>query len=459
MAAARPARHLHGQVRVERPGPVVPPRHDRRGRAAVRGGYRGSRLPGGDVPRRGQHPRLRDRREDRREGGQLLRHPQRHEQRPAVHQHRGRRVRGRRGGVLGDRRRRRPRDRHDRQHQGRRRGPGHQVGGAHGGRLDRVHGRGRRHRRSDRQRLPGVEAGGPGAGAGAELRRLRLHRRRGQVHVRADHPGPLPVLRARLRRRARCPVGRPARRCGQPGRGEGVHRPRGRGHEGDRPVRQAGSISGKVTDRATGQPIFGAYANIAGMQAGGIVGSTDTDGAYTLDGLGPYAWKLSFWHPDYAGQWSGAVAERSAATTVKVRVGATTTYNLPMRKGTLVTGVVTSAPGTQQNWLLVTVLNARTHDFRSYIEVNADGTYRGWVLGPQKVHLSLEGSVDGVRGHVWWRDGKTFAGADTLAVPRTGTVTANFTFNPVAGGPPVAVLRVGGRRAHPLQRHGDELPL
>ncbi|GAA1807450.1 hypothetical protein GCM10009682_31630 [Luedemannella flava] len=191
-----------------------------------------------------------------------------------------------------------------------------------------------------------------------------------------------------------------------------------------------GSISGKVTDRATGQPIFGAYANIAGMQAGGIVGSTDTDGAYTLDGLGPYAWKLSFWHPDYAGQWSGAVAERSAATTVKVRVGATTTYNLPMRKGTLVTGVVTSAPGTQQNWLLVTVLNARTHDFRSYIEVNADGTYRGWVLGPQKVHLSLEGSVDGVRGHVWWRDGKTFAGADTLAVPRTGTVTANFTFNP-----------------------------
>ncbi|GAA1764756.1 hypothetical protein GCM10009681_39810 [Luedemannella helvata] len=190
-----------------------------------------------------------------------------------------------------------------------------------------------------------------------------------------------------------------------------------------------GTISGTVTDRATGRPVGGAYVNIGGMSQS-VVAITDADGRYALDNLGPYRWKLSFWHPDYAGQWSGAVAERADATTVRVRAGATTRYDLAMRKGTAVTGVVSTPAGAPLNWALVAVYNARTHDHRSYAEVNADGTYRAWVLGPQKVDLLAEGSVDGVRAARWWRDANTNAEADELRVPASGTVTADFTLTP-----------------------------
>lgn len=189
-----------------------------------------------------------------------------------------------------------------------------------------------------------------------------------------------------------------------------------------------GSIAGVVTDRATGKPVYG-----IGVYADGsddALTATDETGAYVLDNLGPYAWPLLFVADDYGRQWSGATASHSDASTVRVRVGQTSSYNYALRQGATVTGTVLGPDGKAPVYAAINIVNAGTLDVMGQGSTGADGTYSLKVFGPQKVKVLFEGPVGNGWTRQWYRDADTFTDARTVSVPNRGTVTVNATLTP-----------------------------
>ncbi|WP_344084001.1 carboxypeptidase-like regulatory domain-containing protein [Luedemannella helvata] len=188
---------------------------------------------------------------------------------------------------------------------------------------------------------------------------------------------------------------------------------------------RAGTITGVVTDRATGRPVADAT-----VMAGGKGTGTDADGRYTIDGLGPYSWPLLFTHPDYAGVWSGGGTDRLKATGVRVRTGQTTRYDATLRTGVLITGAITVPGGGVPDWAQVSAVDADTFDVLAYVPLDSDGRYRLHVTGPNKVKLLFEGSAAGSWVQRWYPGVADFTRGRTIPVPPAGTLTADFVLAP-----------------------------
>jgi hypothetical protein len=75
---------------------------------------------------------------------------------------------------------------------------------------------------------------------------------------------------------------------------------------------QAGSISGKVTDKANGETLIGLTVGIEGTTKGAV---TDIEGRYILQGLTPGKYTLSFRYLGYQTKSISAVEVNANATT------------------------------------------------------------------------------------------------------------------------------------------------
>lgn len=153
---------------------------------------------------------------------------------------------------------------------------------------------------------------------------------------------------------------------------------------------------------------------------GDVLGDIEvgSDGRYTIDWLGPYQWPLLFWGKDHAPQWSGGVANRYLAQTVKVTSGAGATYNYQLKRGTEVKVVITNNP----NGGFAGVYNANTGDIMGLgwaDDLTQGATF--WVLGPQSVKIRIEG-----QGNGGWYGGADFAHAKTVFIPARGSKTVTF---------------------------------
>jgi len=191
----------------------------------------------------------------------------------------------------------------------------------------------------------------------------------------------------------------------------------------------AGSISGVVEDRATGQPLADALASPASFNDGwggssGVV-RTGADGRYTLAGYGPYKWTLFFKRSGYAAQWSGGGNNRFTAEGVKIKSGKTTVYDVQLRKGTLLTGTVTTSDGRPFGEARIVVINALTHDEMSSGDTGPDGVYRVPVLGPQDVKIQYYAAVNDQPAGGFYLNAADFAHAKTVTIPANGTKTIN----------------------------------
>jgi hypothetical protein len=188
----------------------------------------------------------------------------------------------------------------------------------------------------------------------------------------------------------------------------------------------AGSVSGVVTDRATGRPVGG-----VAVQAGGTGTETDATGRYTLDGLGPYSWQLLFAHPDYASQWTGGGTNRLTAPGVRIRTGQTARSDAALRTGTVITGLASGPGGVVPEWATVSAVNADTYDTMAAVSLDADGRYRLHVAGPQQVKIYFDGSVEGSWVQRWYPGVADFSAGRTLSIPPSATtITANLTVTP-----------------------------
>ncbi|MEV4535550.1 carboxypeptidase regulatory-like domain-containing protein [Asanoa sp. NPDC049518] len=161
-------------------------------------------------------------------------------------------------------------------------------------------------------------------------------------------------------------------------------------------VDRAGSIRGRVTDAATGEPL---QARIALFTANPGLGSseeeTDEDGNFQVDGLGPYRWPLKYSSFGYATTWTGGAVTRYSATGTQVTAGAVATANLGLTRGVTVTGDLVISKGTPTGWGRVSVLNTTTGDYVDTSDFVDTTVYELHVLPGQEIRYVYDVEIDG----------------------------------------------------------------
>ena len=199
---------------------------------------------------------------------------------------------------------------------------------------------------------------------------------------------------------------------------------------------RAGTISG-VLRGPDGQPSAGVNVQLRAFDIPGKAeyprDDTDSQGRYTVENLGPYAWPLLFTpRTDLPRQWSGAAANRFLAATVPVTSGVTSTYDTTLSAGARLTGTATMAPGdTAWSGGRLKVRNAVTGDLLATPEVPAGGgRYSVPVIGgaPAVVEWYV---ADPVTQSTGWYDGAADSSSATrVPVPATGTKRLDLTVGP-----------------------------
>ncbi|MFY1659916.1 hypothetical protein [Micromonospora sp. WMMD1274] len=192
------------------------------------------------------------------------------------------------------------------------------------------------------------------------------------------------------------------------------------------PIRldRAGVVTGTVTSAATGRPATSGAVTLA-PESGFFLNwgvKLDAQGRYRIDWLGPYAWPLLYTTADNATQWSGGFALRGKAVPVTVRAGATTVYDLAVRRGVLVTGRLVDPEGRPVVAEL-TVRNARTREVIGYtLDLDRDGEYALRVLGPQPVTVGWLWTPPYVSYAGWYDGAARPADATEVTLPGNGTL-------------------------------------
>ncbi|MDG4822061.1 carboxypeptidase regulatory-like domain-containing protein [Asanoa sp. WMMD1127] len=159
-------------------------------------------------------------------------------------------------------------------------------------------------------------------------------------------------------------------------------------------VDRGGSIRGRVTDATTGAPISWTQVGIASGRTGGDT-STDEDGRFQIDGLGPYRWPLQYWGgSDHATAWTGGAVSRYTATGTQVTAGAVATADLALTKGVTVQGNLHTG-GHTPDWARITLANTVTRDDVGSVDF-VGNSYEMHVLPGQEVRFAYNLDIDGV---------------------------------------------------------------
>ncbi|MFI5925512.1 collagen binding domain-containing protein [Micromonospora sp. NPDC051543] len=177
-----------------------------------------------------------------------------------------------------------------------------------------------------------------------------------------------------------------------------------------------GTITGVVTDAATGAPVFRALAMVVPYvphpKYDDHGPTTDEEGRYTITGLGPYHWPVQFAANGHATVWSGGVGTRAQARGVRVRAHQTVTLDQALPAGTLVSGAV--RVDELLTYAQVIAFDATTGDLAGVADVG--DAYALRLLPGQRVKLRCDCAYT---QPVWHRDAASFDAATPLRVRRT----------------------------------------
>jgi hypothetical protein len=191
----------------------------------------------------------------------------------------------------------------------------------------------------------------------------------------------------------------------------------------------AGSITGVVTDRATGAPVTGVcvfpYAVDPRIGFDFDVHCSRNGGVYTVSGLGPYAWPLQFVDAQarYAAQWSGGAADRFGALPVRVQPNATVTADAALVPGGSVNGRTLDEQGNPST-VFAYVYNARTGDILDWATSNWTSEYTIKGLATQRIKIQYY-----MDANCWYRDAADFTSATRISVT-AGQTTGGIDLRP-----------------------------
>jgi hypothetical protein len=190
------------------------------------------------------------------------------------------------------------------------------------------------------------------------------------------------------------------------------------------------TISGTISDAATGEPMLYACASVLPGKGLGDppLGSSctqwETEGRYSIDTLGPYDWPVRFspYQTTHAAVWSGGVTDRKAATLV--RAGSAVLDGKLSETGEgLRLRVVEPDGEPYAGWFHAAAYNARTGDFVGEF----DRSYRT-LTGVAEQAVRIEYYADGFgRG---WHGGTTFATANNARVRPGAPATVKVSLLP-----------------------------
>jgi uncharacterized surface anchored protein len=167
----------------------------------------------------------------------------------------------------------------------------------------------------------------------------------------------------------------------------------------DAALARGGSISGTVTDEATGQPLEGICVSAGDPATQSLVSGTTTDasGNYTVRGLASGKFGVLFFDRcdgslDYAGEWFDNKRTLSEADLVTVTAPDDTSgINAALTLAGSISGTVTDeASGAPLGRICVNALDAATGDFVGFARTDATGKYtmEGLSSGDYKIEFS-----------------------------------------------------------------------
>ncbi|MEV0325064.1 carboxypeptidase-like regulatory domain-containing protein [Micromonospora echinospora] len=192
---------------------------------------------------------------------------------------------------------------------------------------------------------------------------------------------------------------------------------------------RAGTITGVVTDAATGAPARGVDVSVLTGHPGLGVNdaTTDENGRYTLRRLGPYAWPVVFSGYPYTYQWSGNATSRFAATPVTVTVGGSSTLDVAMRPGSTVTGTFATPEGLPFTGGHLVAHSADTGDVAGTGWVQ-DGQFTMKVIGQQRIYFTYDVRLGETFHSGTYRlpDADGVLRVVRFTVPATGTLTVDL---------------------------------
>ncbi len=185
----------------------------------------------------------------------------------------------------------------------------------------------------------------------------------------------------------------------------------------------AGTITGTVT-ATDGTPLAGAVVGPTTFTpfAGGSddPSFTDANGAYTINNLGPYQWPLWSSATGFASQWGAGLSNRYQADTVQVVAGGSTTYNITMNTGALLSGRALKPDGTPSHaGGEIVIYNAKTGDPMGVAQIGTNGRFTLPVAVDSA--LRIEYTVyDGSTQYQGYFGGTSATTAQVVHVPATG---------------------------------------
>ncbi|MEV4670825.1 carboxypeptidase regulatory-like domain-containing protein [Actinomadura sp. NPDC049382] len=159
----------------------------------------------------------------------------------------------------------------------------------------------------------------------------------------------------------------------------------------------AGSIAGTVTDARTGKAVEDVCAWVlpAGPSGPAAWGKncTASGGRYTIEGLGPYDWRVQY--PDFSGryawQWSGGAPDRFAARPIRVQAGGTATADARLPESGKLSGKVIGSV-VPNEYVSVVAVSARTGDIAApFARITGDVDYALYGLATQWIKLGYSG--------------------------------------------------------------------
>jgi protocatechuate 3,4-dioxygenase beta subunit len=170
----------------------------------------------------------------------------------------------------------------------------------------------------------------------------------------------------------------------------------------------ATSLTGRVTDQATGEPIAGASVYIytsTGKYGTAIpITSTDADGNYTFHSLDVRSYTLNFIASGYRAEWWGGAAEQDDADTFPVALGeAVTDKNATMLPLNSISGTVTA--GSPAEGLDGATVSA--FDADGIVQGTATTTNGGYAIAdlePGAYSLRFAPPAQSELVAEWWRD-------------------------------------------------------
>lgn len=190
----------------------------------------------------------------------------------------------------------------------------------------------------------------------------------------------------------------------------------------DAALQMGGTLTGTVTDSATGAPTAGIRVELFQAGTGELLfdnAFTDASGAYRLIGLSG-SYKLRFSGNGYLPRWYGGNTDQASAGTVTVTpTSSPTGINAALTRGGSITGLVTDASGVALPYALVQAYD-EGGSWLTSAHTDLSGAYRitGLATGSYKLRFTTSGYAER-----WSGGGSDRAGAATVAVTAPNTTT------------------------------------